>query len=113
MSENDDRQFNLDYLGKVEQVIELFPRNIQQKVVLELERLVYGIPPLSYKKLKGLGLNIDVFELVMNGKPAYRVIYAINSKTIYVIHAFSKNNNTLDKKDETTIIRRARSIICS
>lgn len=107
----ENEELVLTYCADTKDTILSFPQSIIQSISFKLEALRLG-RPLSCKRLKGLDKSVTdkVFELVINGKPAYRVIYLIKNKVIYVLHVFSKNNNTLDKKHLNTILVRAKIV---
>ncbi|MDW2661325.1 type II toxin-antitoxin system RelE/ParE family toxin, partial [Citrobacter braakii] len=65
----------------------VFPKSLEDEVAVEINRLQYGLSPLRKTKAMN-GLGQGVIEWVKNGKPAYRMVYVVGKKAVYVLHAF-------------------------
>ena len=71
-----------------------------------------GTPAMGLKPLTHLGKNIKgVIELIINGSPAYRVIYVAKyNNTVYILHAFTKTTNGVDRKEMDVVVKRYKEI---
>jgi phage-related protein len=95
--------------GNTEKDLLSFPRSVLERFMMDLELLQDGLPPLSkVKPLNGLGKG--VFELVKNGRPAYRCVYMIKGNVIHILHAFSKTSDGTDKKHQDKIKQRYKAL---
>ncbi|MGK0271317.1 MAG: phage-related protein [Cocleimonas sp.] len=89
------------------------PRNIKERTLKALQDVMDGrTPSMPFKPLKNLGKNIKgVMELVVNGSPAYRVVYvAKHNDTVYLLHAFTKTTNGVDKPAMEVVVNRYKEI---
>ncbi len=69
-------------------------------------------PSMEFKPLNNLGKNIKgVIELIINGSPAYRTVYVAKfNNTVYLLHAFTKTTNGVDKKAMDVVVKRYKEI---
>ena len=87
----------------------VFPKSLEDEVAVEINRLQYGLSPL--RKTKAMtGLGQGVIEWVKNGTPAYRMVYVVGKKAVYVLHAFSKTSDGTPKSEEDTIKLRYKML---
>lgn len=86
-----------------------FPPDILDEVLVEIERLKYGLETIRKTKAMN-GLGQGVIEWIRNTKPAYRLVYVVGRNGIYVLHAFSKTSNGTPKSEEDTIKLRYKRI---
>lgn len=79
------------------------PHEVQLQFSNDLRRVRIGKDPISrFKVLKGTWSG--VVELIENGSPAFRAVYcAKHADTVYVLHAFSKTTNGIDRKAMSTV----------
>ncbi|MGR5373057.1 type II toxin-antitoxin system RelE/ParE family toxin [Photobacterium damselae] len=96
-------------VGNSEKDLAKLPRSVLERFVMDLDLMCDGESPLSKSKpLNGLGKG--VFELVKNGRPAYRCVYTIKNNVIHILHVFSKTSDGTDKKHEETIKLRFKAL---
>jgi len=71
-------------------------KNSQESFVKSLQDVMDGRPPsLPFKYIKAVGKG--AIELIINGSPAFRVIYvAKHNNTLYILHSFSKTTSGVD-----------------
>lgn len=89
------------------------PRAEQEDFAKALQDVLEGrTPAMDFKHLKDLGKNVKgVVELIINGSPAYRVIYVAKfNNTLYLLHAFTKTTNGVDKKAMDVVVKRYKEI---
>jgi phage-related protein len=88
------------------------PKDKQEVFAKALTDIMNGRPPaMKPKPLKGLGKNkTGVLELKINGSPAYRVVYVIKAGVLYLLHAFTKTTNGVDKRAMDTVVKRYKEI---
>lgn len=86
------------------------PLNIRERFVLDLKAISVGSKPFSkFESLTSIGSG--VIELKKNGSPAYRCVYVAKSKdVVYVLHAFTKTTNGVDRKAMATVASRYSEI---
>lgn len=87
------------------------PKDIQIQFLNDLQRVQNGKDPLSeFKHLKGIGSG--VIELIENGSPAYRAVYcAKHLDTVFILHAFTKTTNGVDRKAMDTVEDRYKAMM--
>ncbi len=93
------------------------PAHIQQLFGVDLNAIQQGKAPYSPIKDVSSSVGQGTFELIENGSPAYRALYCAKfDETVYILHAFEKTTNGVDRKEmataegrykEMTAIRRA------
>ncbi len=71
---------------------------------------LFGIAMLFLQGVIIAVLVLGVFELIKNGKPAYRCVYTVLADTVYVLACFSKTSDTLDKKHRELIKSQFKSL---
>lgn len=95
--------------GQTDKELSAFPNSVLENFAQDLEMLRWGLDPLSrFKPMNGLGQG--VMELIKNGRPAYRLVYAIKGNQIHVLHVFSKTSDGTDSKHQKRIKERYKSI---
>ncbi len=87
------------------------PKNIATDFLNDLNFVAAGKTPRSaFKPLTTIGPG--VIELIENGSPAYRLIYcAKHLDTVYVLHAFTKTTNGVDKAAMDTLKKRYKEMM--
>ncbi|WP_457588777.1 type II toxin-antitoxin system RelE/ParE family toxin [Ensifer canadensis] len=75
------------------------PTEIQKQFGLDLTAVQHGGKPFSaYKHLQD-SVGAGAIELIENGSPAYRAVYCAKfGETVYILHAFTKTTNGVDRK---------------
>jgi phage-related protein len=59
-----------------------------------------------------ISVGKGAIELIENGSPAYRAVYCAKYlDTVYILHAFTKTNNSVDKKAMDTASKRYKDMI--
>lgn len=87
------------------------PKDIRIQFAFDLLRVQEGKSPVSdFKHLSGIGEG--VVELIENGSPAYRAIYCAKFEdTVFILHAFTKTTNGVDRKAMATVEARYKLLI--
>lgn len=87
------------------------PKEIGLQFGVDLQRVQEGKNPLSdFKHLTGIGPG--VIELIENGSPAFRCVYcAKHGDQVYVLHAFTKTTNGVDKAAMETVKERYKAMM--
>lgn len=82
------------------------PKHIAIDFLNDLNFVAAGKSPRSaFKPLQSIGPG--VIELIENGSPAYRLVYcAKHGDTVYVLHAFTKTTNGVDRAAMRTVQAR-------
>jgi len=89
------------------------PKHIQERFAKALQDIIEGRTPLiKSKMLKNLDKSVKgVKELIINGSPAYRVVYVVkNGGTLHLLHAFTKTTNGVDKPAMEVVVKRYKEI---
>lgn len=95
--------------SNVTKELQALPISVHERFVMDLAMMKVGEKPFSKSKpLNGLGKG--VFELIKNGRPAYRCVYTIKDNVIHVLHVFTKTSDGTDKKHEDKIKLRYRAL---
>jgi phage-related protein len=91
--------------------VQKLPENIATDFLSDLNFVAAGKDPRSpFKHLPELGAG--VIELIENGSPAYRVVYCAKFlDTVFVLHAFTKTTNGVDKKAMDTVKDRYKEMM--
>lgn len=55
-------------------------------------------------------LNSDIYELRIRGKQEIRILYTIDKKDIYLLHAFKKQTQKTPPKEITIALKRMRDL---
>lgn len=103
---------NFEYVNSAaKKAMNKLPRDIQIQFGNDLQRVQKGKPPLSdFKHLRGIGSG--VIELIENGSPAYRVVYCVKHlETVFILHAFTKTTNGVDRKAMATVEERYKTMM--
>lgn len=103
-NENSMQRKSIKYLNNsVKKAVQKLPENIATDFLNDLNFVAAGKNPRSeFKNLPELGAG--VIELIENGSPAYRVVYcAKHLDTVYVLHAFTKTTNGVDRAAMSTV----------
>jgi phage-related protein len=87
------------------------PTNIATDFLSDLNFVAAGKDPRSaFKPLQSIGPG--VIELIENGSPAYRLMYcAKHLDTVYVLHAFTKTTNGVDRAAMDTVEKRYKEMM--
>lgn len=104
-------ELDLVFVGSADKEFESdLSRAAQEKFATVFTMMMAGLTPalVDSKPLNGLGKG--VYELRKNGRPAYRCVYTVKDRTLYVLHAFSKTSGGTPKSHEDTIKKRYKSI---
>jgi phage-related protein len=91
--------------------IQKLPAYIATDFLGDLNFVAAGKDPRSaFKHLPELGAG--VIELIENGSPAYRAVYCAKFlDTVYILHAFTKTTNGVDKKAMDTVRNRYKEMM--
>ncbi|MFB4359942.1 type II toxin-antitoxin system RelE/ParE family toxin [Pantoea sp. BS_8] len=88
------------------------PEDVQDAFGKDLRRIQYGQLP---ELLIGVMDSIDsggVYELKINGSPAYRCIHTSRYlDTVVVLHSFKKTTNGVDRKAQNVTEKRYRELM--
>jgi phage-related protein len=87
------------------------PTDIAIDFLNDLNFVAAGKDPRSeFKHLPELGAG--VIELIENGSPAYRTVYCAKFlDSVFVLHAFTKTTNGVDKKAMETVKDRYKEMM--
>lgn len=87
------------------------PLEIQKQFLFDLSLVQSGMTPASdFKVLKGAWSG--VIELIENGSPAFRAVYCAKYlETVFVLHAFTKTTNGVDRKAMQTLESRYKALM--
>ncbi|MBB5862390.1 type II toxin-antitoxin system RelE/ParE family toxin [Xanthomonas arboricola] len=87
------------------------PEAIQDRFIANLRMVLLGLPPvLRQEKLHSAGEG--VIELKINGRPAYRCMYAVaKNGDVVVLHATSKTAQGQDKQLVKTTAERFKRLM--
>lgn len=93
-----------------ERAFAALPKDIRIQFANDLRRVQMGKEPLSdFKVLKGEWSG--VIELIENGSPAFRAIYCAKYlDTVFILHAFTKTTNGVDRKAMDTVSQRYKML---
>lgn len=106
------QQKTIKYLNNtVKKAVQSLPQEIAIDFLNDLNFVAAGKDPRSaFKALPSLGAG--VIELIENGSPAYRVIYCAKYlDTVYVLHAFTKTTNGVDRPAMETVKLRHKEMM--
>lgn len=83
------------------------PADIRTQFSVDLTAIQSGQRPNSPVKDVSGSVGTGSFELIENGSPAFRVIYCAKYlNTVYVLHAFTKTTQGVDKPNMNTAASR-------
>lgn len=111
------------YMGDSQKVIDGWPLNVEEIIKFNLQalqfHLVSGFSNLpdwanqgkvTDKKLKGKALD-GARQLTVKDKDSYRVVYVAEYQDrVYVLHAFKKKTEGVDKKAMKTVEARVKQL---
>ncbi|MCY0093122.1 type II toxin-antitoxin system RelE/ParE family toxin [Hoeflea ulvae] len=88
------------------------PREIVSQFGVSLNAIQNGQEPLlPIKHLTG-SVGPGAIELIENGSPAYRAVYCAKFEdTVFILHAFTKTTNGVDRKAMRTAQQRYKEMI--
>jgi phage-related protein len=89
------------------------PKDAQEDFAKALQDVMEDRKPgMDFKPLNNLGKNINgVIELIINGSPAFRVVYVAKFKDkVHLLHAFTKTTNGVDRKAMEVVVKRYKDI---
>jgi phage-related protein len=87
------------------------PKAIQKQFGVDLNAVQEGKDPFSSFEFLTDSVGAGAIELRENGSPAYRAVYCCKYlDTVYVLHAFSKTTNGVDRKNMETAAGRYREM---
>jgi len=88
------------------------PKEIQIQFAADLNAVANNLRP--YSKIKNLAESVGkgAIELIENGSPAFRTVYCAKyNNTIYILHAFTKTTNGVDRKAMKTAKARYKTML--
>lgn len=105
--DQDNRYVN----NAAKKAVQKLPQAIAIDFLNDLNFVAAGKDPRSlFKHLPELGAG--VIELIENGSPAYRLVYCAKFlDTVFVLHAFTKTTNGVDKKAMVTMKERYKEMM--
>jgi phage-related protein len=75
------------------------PDHIREQFATDLHAIRQDSRPFSEIKSLTDSVGIGAIELIENGRPAYRTIYVAKfANRVYVLHAFTKTTNGVDRQ---------------
>lgn len=97
--------------NSAKKAVQKLPVDIATDFLNDLNFVAAGKDPRSeFKPLPEWGAGI--IELIENGSPAYRVVYCAKYlDTVYVLHAFTKTTNGVDRAAKETVIKRYKELM--
>lgn len=88
------------------------PIHIQKRFALDLYAVCEGKEPFSKFKHLAESVGNGAIELIENGRPAYRTVYVAKFEgTVYILHAFTKTTNGVDRKAMATAKKRYKDML--
>jgi len=73
------------------------PRKIRERFSLDMAALAKGLRPFSETTNLKESVGAGAIELKKNGRPAYRLVYCDKENTIFILSAFTKTTNGVDR----------------
>lgn len=97
--------------NSAKKAVEKLPKLVAIDFLNDLNFVAAGKEPRSpFKHLPELGAG--VIELIENGSPAYRMVYCAKFRDIvFVLHAFTKTTNGVDRKAMDTVKDRYKEMM--
>lgn len=87
------------------------PKGIQHPFGVDLNAIQQSKEPFSAHKTLSDTVGPGAIELIENGSPAYRAIHCCKYlDTVYVLHAFEKTTNGVDRKELSTAKARYKDM---
>jgi len=88
-----------------------YAKAIQELFVVSLDAICKGQTPYLEFDTLTHSVGQGVYELKVNGKPAYRCVYIAKLEdAVHVLHCFTKTTNQVDKKAMKTAKKRLKDI---
>jgi len=88
------------------------PEDIRNQFGLDIHAVQHGLKPFSDSEDVSASVGRGSFELKQNGSPAHRAIYCAKFlDTVYVLHAFSKTTNAVDRQAMKTAEGRYKLLL--
>lgn len=88
-----------------------FPKEIQKQFGVDLNAVQQDEAPFSAHKTLTDTVGPGAVELIENGSPAFRAIYCCKYlDTVFVLHAFEKTTNGVDRKELATAKARYKEM---
>lgn len=88
------------------------PKEIVRQFGTDLQAVQNGERPFSEHKNIKESVGPGAIELIENGSPAYRAVYCAKyEETIWVLHAFEKTTNGVDRKAMNTAKERYKEML--
>ncbi|WP_299205417.1 type II toxin-antitoxin system RelE/ParE family toxin [uncultured Amphritea sp.] len=88
------------------------PKEIQQQFSTDLNAVCQDETPFSDFKELSSSVGKGAIELIENGSPAYRTIYCAKYiDTVFILHAFTKTTNGVDRKAMDTASKRYKDMM--
>lgn len=100
------------YLNEsVKKAVQKLPSNISTDFLNDINFVAAGKDPRSdFKSLSDMGAG--VIELIENGSPAYRLVYCAKYiDTVFILHAFTKTTNGVDRAAMDTVKKRYKEMM--
>lgn len=88
------------------------PKDIKTQFGADLHAVQNGERPFSdHKNIKD-SVGPGAIELIENGSPAYRAVYCAKYEdTVFILHAFTKTTNGVDRKAMKTAKERYKEML--
>lgn len=88
------------------------PKDIISQFGSDLNAIQQGQKPFSDFEDLSSTIGAGVIELKENGSPAYRAVYCAKYlNTVYVLHAFIKTTNGVDRRAMDTVQQRYKEMM--
>lgn len=88
------------------------PREIQSQFGSDLNAVQQGQKPFSAFKDISSSVGAGAIELIENGSPAFRTVYCAKYlDTVYILHAFTKTTNKVDRSAMDTAKKRYKEMM--
>lgn len=112
ISENDDKKQSREIVFHPEKAVirELgkVPERHRDRFLNSLSLIAIGEDPTCGKdKLDSVDTN--VYELIINGRPAWRCIYYVEKGKVVVLHATEKTTNGADRQIKNVVEERLKT----
>ena len=104
-------KLQLEYAGaQAAKSLKSLPRNISIEFLVSFDSVINGgISTLPIEHLSAIGPG--VFEMKINGRPAFRCVYTTKvSGKVVILHAFKKTTNGPDQANLKTVKDRLKSL---
>lgn len=98
----DEKTKSICYVGSAEKDINKFPTDVADDISGAIDMIAHGEQPDNFKPMKSVGDG--VYEIrEKDGDTWYRVFYVAKlGDTVYVLHAFRKNQSKTPPKEIAT-----------